>query len=124
MNKLAHSASIAQQACEECTRRDSKCRAVRVKETLSPDGKYKAVVSEHFCKPETKKILAKHVDIIRVSRNEFETGELVFNIGGDNAINTVWLDASHLRIECPGAQASMIVSQHEKWNELKISYQF
>jgi hypothetical protein len=102
----------------------SKCRTEPVKELLSPDGKYKAIVAEHFCKPDRQTIIANHVIIRPANADMLESGNTVFIIGGKQQLNLNWSDATHLRIECAGAQDSMIVTRHDTLNELKLTYQF
>lgn len=102
----------------------SKCKTVPVAETPSPDGKYQVVVANHFCKPQTAEVIARYVRLRRVNAKETDVGDTIFIITGKNEIRPIWIDATHLRIECPGLSPNMIESRHDDWNEVAISYSF
>ena len=94
------------------------------KTALSPDGKYEVVVSEHYCKPEVRTILANSVDIRQSGTDPRRPRDTILQISGNYTIKTVWLDPTHLRVECPGCRQSMIQWKHETWEGISISYFF
>ena len=100
----------------------SKCRTAETAKSLSPGSKYEAVLFKHYCKPETQKVLATQVEVRRPHAGIAAPGEVVFHIDGGHEINLTWSDPTHLLIECVGA--GTVISQHDEWGEVKISYRF
>jgi hypothetical protein len=100
----------------------SKCTMAADVQTPSPDGRFKAVLYEEFCKPETQKILKTQVEVVQASQSFSPVGEVIFVIDGKHTINTIWLSSTNLQIECSDVGSSPIRSQHDRWGEVNISY--
>src|SRR5215213_3914980 len=102
----------------------SKCRTVETTKSLSPDGNYEAALFKHYCNPETQKILATQVEVRRPNAGPARPGEMVFHIEGGHEINLIWADSTHLLIERVGAREGAVISRHDEWDGVSISYRF
>jgi hypothetical protein len=102
----------------------SRCRIEPVKAVTSPDGRYEAVVSKRYCKPEVQKILADDVNIRQVGTDIWMPSATVLLIDGHRDITTSWLDATHLQVQCPGCKESMVQWKYGTWEGISISYSF
>lgn len=102
----------------------SPCRIHAVSESASPSGKFRAVRSERFCKPEVQKILETRVSLSRSIGNAADTGETVFIVAGKPNMNVIWQDPTHLLIECSGVKKQDISLDFESYEGITISYKF
>ena len=102
----------------------SPCRVHAVGEYASPDGKFRAVRSERFCKPDVEKILQTQVSLTPSTGDKLKTGETVFAVAGKPNVNVIWQDPTHLLIECPGVKKGDVIFDFDSYKEITISYKF
>jgi hypothetical protein len=109
------------------------CLGTEIRRIPSPDGELEARVYEEFCKPDLETVVATRVDLTppdRILRKKLDENPLnlpfqqIFKIRGKHLINIIWLDPTHLQIECPGARADEIKNQEKEWHQINISYKF
>ena len=102
----------------------SPCRVHAVSEYASPDGKYRAVRSERFCKPDVQKILQTQVSLIRSSGDKFDTGQTVFAVPGKPNVNVIWQDPTHLLVECAGVKKEDVMFDLDSYQGITVSYKY
>lgn len=102
----------------------SKCRTVETGKVLSPGGRYEAALFQHFCKPDTETIIATKVEVRRPNAGMSAPGEMVFHLAGERKIDLIWSDDTNLRIACDRPESRAVISQHDSWDEVNISYTF
>lgn len=102
----------------------SKCKTVPASAVASPDGKRKAVISNYVCRPDTDDVLGKHVSIDQSSPDIYKRHRQICRIEGDLSVNVTWLDATHLRVECPGCDQGQVKDRDDEWEGVTISYSF
>lgn len=102
----------------------SPCRVHAVVEYASPNGKFRAVRSERFCKPAVEKILQTQVSLTPSTGDKFETGETVFAVAGKPNMNVIWQDPTHLLIECSGIKKEDVIFDFDSYKEITIAYKF
>ena len=103
---------------------EHRCNLREVAVVRSPNGEHMVSISDLSCKPEVQKVLATHVAIFNVKVPPPGRLEYVFKINGDFKVNAVWLDDTHLRVECPGGDPRMVETRMAEWDGVTITYSF
>lgn len=102
----------------------SPCRVHAVGEYASPNGRFWAVRSERFCKPNVEKILQTQVSLTPSTGGKLDTGETVFAVAGKPNMNVIWQDPTHLLIECSGVKKEDVIFDFDSYEGISISYKF
>jgi len=92
----------------------------------SPDRSYVVEVEDYVCRAWRLKTLSKRVVIVALPVTDLHKpppGE-IFEIKGDYPVKAVWLNKSHLLIECPNCDIQSIETRQEKWQDITISFSF
>jgi hypothetical protein len=98
------------------------CKEQETIGAISPNGRYAATVYQRTCGATTGWDTFIN---IRPWPGRFRGGgrDVIFGIEGLYAINVVWTDNSHLRVESIRCNSDKVFKQEKIWRDISISYE-
>jgi hypothetical protein len=98
------------------------CEEKQVIGGMSPNGQYSAIVYLRSCGATTG--WSTFITVFPNSQ-KFKGGgkDVIYGIDGLYGISVIWLDDTHLRVDCIRCDQTKIFKQDSKWRDVTVSYE-